>query len=276
MRLRTAVLRVIVVSSLFWGALFLALYWQKRHREERAHDPRWTVHRIASRPLTQDRLPLSVLAELLHLNADHAQSLFSFRPAEVALGLQECPAIEKARVWRLLPGTLGVEYALREPIALLAGVKNVALDASGKLFFLFPFFAPKRLPAVVFPPGSRTTPLSLVALQRSVLSSDVSSSALDLVRQLAQIGEREHLFLDLVDLSQINHPTLFRREVTIAFTSIARNEKLYVRLDPITLPQRMGVLPRILHACLKNGFQPGIIDMRFEGYAICSQQLVKM
>lgn len=269
--LRTACFRVVVVSSLFWGSLFLALYWQRVHQMERSNDPRWTIRRIASRPLTQDRLPLAVLSELLYLQRDQTVSLFLYHPQRVARLLRSCPAIERARVWRLLPGTLGVEYALRKPLAILAGVKNVAVDTTGTPFFLFPFYPPKRLPTIVLPIG---TPRSLSDLQRSLLSTTEAPLGLQLVRELSTIGEREHLFLDLIDVSQMNHGNIFRREVVIAFTSISRNEKLYIRMDPRSLFQTIGVVPKILHSCLKDGFRPGTIDMRFGEYAIVSKNLV--
>jgi hypothetical protein len=268
-----ALLKIAVVSCCLWGAFFTAWWWHHRQQEIRKNDTRFTVKRVAARPVTQDRLPIGVLTELLHLDTESNISLFALQPQETRERLLSCPAVESAKVWRLLPGTLGIEYALRTPVATIAGFKNVGIDASAIAFFLFPYYAPKRLPAIVVPIGDLST---LTDVQRRIRRIKETAIALRLIEIITPIAHRHHLAVDLVDLSHFHQQSVFRREVIIAFTPLlSKDERLYVRVHSKKLTSKLEKLPTILNAFLRGSFREGTIDLRYDGCAILSGEIAQ-
>ncbi len=268
-----ALTKIIVISCCLWGAFFGAWYWHHRQQEVRKNDQRFLLKRIAARSITQDRLPIGVLTELLKLDRESQISLFALQPQEASKTLLSCPAVEKAKVWRLLPGTLGIEYALRTPVATIAGLKNVGIDATATAFFLFPYFAPKRLPAIVIPIGNLS---SLQDVQRRVRRIKETGIAIKLLEYITPTAHQHHLAVDLVDVTCFHQQSFFRREVIVAFTSLlSKEERLYVRIQSKKLLERLELLPTVFATLLRSGFRGGIIDLRFEGIVILSGEITQ-
>jgi hypothetical protein len=94
------------------------------------------------------RLNTSCLAELLDLSIDHPKNFFSFNVKEAEEKLNQVSVIKQARVEKIQPGIVHVNYVLRKPIALLGDFTNTALDADGITFPIKPFFTPKKLPEI--------------------------------------------------------------------------------------------------------------------------------
>lgn len=228
---------------------------------------------MAARPVTQDRLPIGVLTELLKLDTTSKVSLFAFQPQEAKDMLIACPAFASAKVWRLLPGTLGIEYALRTPVATIAGLKNIGIDASAVAFFLFPYYAPKKLPAIVIPTGSL---LTLADVQRRVRRIKETAIALKLLERITPIAHQYHLAVDLVDVTHFHQQSFFRREVIVAFTTLlSKDERLYVRVSSKKLLSRLEMLPTLFCHLLRGAFRSGTIDLRYEGFAILSGEIAQ-
>ena len=181
--------------------------------------------------------------------------------------MKACPAFSQARVWRLVPGTLAVEYTLRTPVALLGGVRNVAFDSEGTLFFLLPFFAPKKLPLVVL--DLPRVP-SLAALQEASSLSKNMQLALRMLPVLNSFAAHYNLSLESIDLSKRNHPNIFRREIICTFAPQLSQggEYLYLRCNAQTLSMRR--LRKVFTYICSSGFHPGVVDMRFLSGVLCS------
>ena len=219
------VMTIIAISSCFWGALFGALWWHSRRQQQRQGDERFTIKRLASRSMTQDRLPLSVLSELLDVSAKNPCSLFAIQPEIARRRLLGCPAVEQASVWRLLPGTLGVEYALRSPVAAIAGLKNIGVDRCGTVFFLFPFYAPKHLPSLVVPlPKART----LSEVQRAFRLSKEAPIGLQLLEKVQRVVGSYNIAVESLDVTRLREHSVFRREVVVVLSSLfAKDKRVY-------------------------------------------------
>ncbi len=262
-----------IVSSCLWGALFAGWYWHQRQHERRLQDERFLLRRIAARSTTQDRLPLGVLTEMLNLDRDTKASIFELHPKEVRTKLLSCNACTRAKVWRLLPETLGIEYTLRTPVATIAGLKNVGVDALGVPFFLFPYYAPKKLPALVVPLERYS---SLSDLSRRLRGIKETAIALRLLELIIPMADHHNLAVDVLDISRLRQQNVFRREVIIAFSSPrTRDCRLYIRIHFKELLERISLLPTLFHALLGSGFRAGIIDLRYEGIAILSGEIAQ-
>lgn len=266
-------LTIVIVSSCFWGALFGALWWHNSQQHHRQSDARFVLKRLASRSTTPDRLPLGVLTELLDLNSETESSLFAIHPDTARQRLLACPAVANARVWRLLPHTLGVEYALRPPVATIAGLKNVGVDRYGTLFFLFPFYAPKHLPSLVLPIQSVK---SLSEAQRAVYLAKETPIALRLLERLQQVVGPRHIIVESIDLVHLKEHNVFRREVVVVFSSLLAKEKhLYVRIGSRTILATLDLLPALCDRLLSGTFRSGTIDLRYERMAILSGEVAQ-
>lgn len=261
--------KVFFISALFWGALFSAWGWQKVQAHRRASDERFTLRRIAARSTTVDKVPLSLLCSLLEVRG--GSSLFSVQPHDVLSRIRACPAFCGARVWRLLPATLGVEYTLRTPLASLGGFRNIVFDKTGTLFFLLPYFAPKRLPSVTL-----DLPLlsSIEALQKETSASADMSLCLRMLPALTAFASRHKLLLERIDLSKRNHPNIFRREIIITFSpELSKGgEYLYLRCNARSLSLKK--LQKVFAYICSSGFYPGVVDMRFSSGALVKKDRV--
>ena len=266
-------LTIVTISSCFWGALFGALWWHRAQHQRRQSDERFVLKRLASRSITQDRLPLGVLSELLDVQAEKPCSIFELDLNVAQQRLLSCSAIAHARVWRLLPGTLGVEYALRPPVATIAGLKNVGIDRYGTLFFLFPFYAPKRLPALVLPiqPAKE-----LLEAQRAIRLAKETPIALRLLEGIQEVVSPRHIIVESIDLVHLGEHNVFRREVVVVFSSLLSKDKhLYVRIGSRNILATLDLLPALCDRLLSGGFRSGTIDLRYERMAILSGEVAQ-
>lgn len=265
--------RIVVFSACLWGAFGAAWWWHHRQHQARQSDERFLIKRLAVRPVTADRLPLSVLSELLEVDGQKPLSLFAISTDQARCRLMRCPALADARVWKLLPGTLGVEYMLRTPVATLAGLKNVGIDEDGKLFFLFPLYAPKRLPTLVLPLKPVKT---LSEGQKAVRNLHETAIALKLLERLNEIGGPRHMVVDSIDVTNMPHPNVFRREVVVVVSSLfSKDQRLYIRMNLKHLLHSLDILPKLFDQLMKGAFRSGTIDLRFEQTAILKGEVAQ-
>lgn len=259
--------RIVFVSALLWGALLLAWAWHSRQRQALAWDPRFVIRDIAVRSQGPDQVPNHVLCSLLGLGASPSTSLFAFHPDAWAQKLLQCPSFAKAKVWRLLPGTLGIEYRLRDPVACIAGASNIGIDGSGRLFFLTPYFAPRRLPSILLPAVEAKT---LAELQEKVAVQKEAKVALSLVNELSRMGVQWNFAVASVDLVHYREKNAFRREVVLVLADLSSGmQKLYIRCASQRLAASVKRLPRLLQRLMvSKAFRPGTIDLRYPGCAL--------
>ena len=129
-----------VSLGLFWG-------WQQwcRHR---ILDERTKIVAIVQTGPEKEALKTSYLAELLHLSADRPISLYALDLQKAKDDLYQCPLISNAKIERVPPGTLYIDYTIRQPIAFLLDYQNTGIDSEGYLFPIAPFYSPKNLPEI--------------------------------------------------------------------------------------------------------------------------------
>lgn len=121
-------------------------WWGRHTRERRSQDARYTVRAIVQTGPERLALSTTYFAELLDLAVDRPVNLYAVDLAKMAERLRESPVILSAKVGRLGRESLLIDYAVRQPVALVADWTNCAVDWTGHLFPLSPFYTPKRLP----------------------------------------------------------------------------------------------------------------------------------
>lgn len=247
----------------------------KNHKKERLRNQTYQISSIIQTGPEKEALKTSYLAELLSLSIDRPTPLYAFNLKEGEAKLIASPLIAKAKLKRLPPSTLYIDYEVRRPVAWLGDFKNTAIDYEGYLFPVSPFFTPKYLPEIY---------LGLPSFTGWRIEGSSLNLALEILRHLETAPWKEGLRIQRIDVSNAFAPSLGQREVVL-FTeeeiALRQGEKEIVclfpkilRLAPKDYPQQLAnffALKRTMAedyrrqiASLKEGgrFAPRIVDLR--------------
>jgi len=130
------------------GPISLIIWYTHNLYRERQKDPSFNVVAIVQKSVDKEEIKTEFLAELMGLSYDKPTNLYRFNAAHAQKMLCDFPPIKEAKVKKIWPGTVFVEYTLKKPIAYLADYSNTAVDERGVIFPVKPFIAPKKLPQV--------------------------------------------------------------------------------------------------------------------------------
>ena len=137
-------LSVVVMSAsvgMAWG-------YYRYIKDTHANNDAYRIVAIVQSCSASEMLKTVYLAELLDLSIDRPTNLYRFNTKEGQRRLLASPLIKDATVKRVRPGTVFVDYSLRQPIAYLVDYTNTVIDVDGYLFPFKPFFTPKNLPEI--------------------------------------------------------------------------------------------------------------------------------
>lgn len=269
-------LACLIGSTCFTLCASLIGYWLwSKHRSERMSNPRYWITGIIQTGPEKEALKTAYLAELLGLSADRPTHLYAFNPKKGEEKLLACPLISSAKVQRLPPSTLYVDYEVRKPIAWIADFKNTAIDETGHLFPVTPFFSPKNLPELY---------LGLSGFTEWKTGGPSFELALELLHFLETAPWKEGLKIQRIDVSNAFAPSLGQREIVlfteeeIAFSKGERQEVCIfpkiLRIAPKDYPQQLGNFFSLRKAMMEDyqrqlstfdrggRFAPRIIDLR--------------
>lgn len=227
-------LSVSVGGYLIWG----------HYRNERLSNEKYRITFIIQTGPEKEALKTSYLAELLGLSADHPTQLYALDLKKAEAKLLSSPLIANAKVKRIPPSTLYIDYEVRKPIAWLADYKNTAIDQNGYLFPVAPFFSPKHLPEIYL--GLPSSP-----------NWQVKGPQFQLAYQILQFLEtapwKEGLRIKRIDVSNAFAPSLGQREVVL-FTEEELSIRQEVREIVCIFPKVLRLAPREYTQQLNNFF----------------------
>lgn len=146
--LKQALLGILTSVLMVFGTITLGWLFYHYVKEHYAHDDTYRIAAIVQSTPDKESLKTVYLAELLGLSVDHPTNLYRFRSKEARRKLLANPLIKEARVKKVRPGTIYIDYVLRKPIAFLSDFANTAIDIEGMPFPFKPFFTPKKLPEI--------------------------------------------------------------------------------------------------------------------------------
>ncbi len=207
----------------------------KKQRTEKLQSGVYQISSIIQTGPEKEALKTSYLAELLGLSADIPMQLYGLNLKKAEQQLTSSPLIANAKVKRLPPSTLYIDYEVRKPIARLSDFNNTAIDREGYLFPIDPFFSPKRLPEIY---------LGLPANTGWHVKSPYFDLALEILQFLETAPWKEGLRIKRIDVSNAFAPSLGQREVVL-FTE----EELSVRKEN---GEVICVFPKILRLAPKD------------------------
>jgi hypothetical protein len=241
--LGTAIVWILLSVLLLSGSAALSLFYYHYIREMYAHEEKYNIVAIAQYCPQQEKLKSVYLAELLDLSIDHPTNLYRFNAKEARRTLLAHPLIREANIKKIRPGTLYIDYLLREPVAFLIDESNTAMDQEGYLFPFKPFFTPKRLPEIYV--GLHTpcenSPLTGGTWGKQ-LQGERAALALDLLKILKEQGTAHTTHLRRIDVSQTFAPSCGQQQIVVVLEDQLERE-VGGRMILCVVPQilRLGI-----------------------------------
>lgn len=145
-----AIIYILLVTLCVNGGFLIALEYYNSLKNRRQTEGKYQVVAIVQATDEAEPLKTMCLAELLNLSCDKPSNLYRFNVSEALDMLYRSAIIKEAKIQKILPGTLYIEYSLRHPVAYLADYTNTVLDEKGILFPHKPYLTPKNLPEIAF------------------------------------------------------------------------------------------------------------------------------
>ncbi|MGB7978274.1 MAG: FtsQ-type POTRA domain-containing protein [Chlamydiales bacterium] len=226
----------LIGSTCFTLAVSLTGYFAwKEHQKGRLESALYRILAIVQTGPEKEALKTAYLAELLGLSADAPMPLYALNLKKAEKDLLASPLIASAKVKRLPPSTLYIDYTVRKPIAWMADFKNIGVDREGYLFPIDPFLSPKKLPGIY---------LGLHAESGWKVEGPHFDLALGILQFLETAPWKEGLQILRIDVSNAFAPSLGQREIVL-FTE----EELSIRKENQEI---VCVFPKILRLAPKE------------------------
>lgn len=210
-----------LVGSTLATLLFFSIgygLWSKSRRA-RLTDPSYRITAIVQTGPEKEPLKTAYLAELLGLSSDIAVNLYAFDIKQAQQKLLASPLIAEARIKRLVPDTLYIDYEVRRAVARLGDYHNVAIDREGYLFPISPFLPPKELPEIYLglPPfgADEDSNGRKGGLWQTPLRNRYLHLAFEVLQFLEGSPWREGLRVKRIDVSNAFAPSLGQREIVL-------------------------------------------------------------
>ncbi|MDR3623709.1 MAG: hypothetical protein P4L16_01050 [Chlamydiales bacterium] len=216
---------IIFVLGCTWGTFLVLQYVHKM----RIQDDRYTIVAILQTGPEKEVLNTSYLAELMGLSTDYKTNLIEFNEKKAAYALLTSPVIKQANVKKLIPGTVYVDYTVREPICTLYDYENVGMDQEGYIFPLRPFFSPKKLPEIylgLLPFGMQEDEFGRVGGSwNAPLNTKEAQFSIKLVKEFSSPEFQEQFRLLRVDASSAYSELYGQRQVVFVIEDVLHRQE---------------------------------------------------
>ena len=281
-----------VGSSFLTIALFgLCFYLYSSHQMAKKKDLGYLIKAIIQTGPEKLALPTTYLAELLELSSDKPTNLFSFDIKKGEQKLLNCPLIKAAKIRRIPPNALYIDYEVRKPYALLVDYENIAVDREGYIFPMHPFFSPKSIPEIYLGLPAFSEPEDSLGRAGGHFSEKIDNRhfrlSLEIIDLFSDLELKEKIKLKKVDVSMAFAPSLGKREIVLSTEEEIHipEKSAYIFPKILRLPTK-DYLTQIqnfvsLHKTMVNDytaqlqnteivdgrFQPRIVDLRISQLA---------
>lgn len=254
-------LSTLVVS----GSVYTTYFCYQKFNHSRETDPHYQIVSILQSTKKGEPLKCEYLAELMGLSVDKPENIYSFDLDQAEKDLLQSPLIESVSVKKIYPGTIFVDYAVREPVAFLGDYENIAMDANKYLFPVSPFFSPKKLPEVYLglPPfGAKDDG---TGREGGAFNSPLANKYIDLALSVFRVLERPEFrscfWVKRIDVSKAFAESYGRREIVVTIEHDTTFDYHHRKISCI--------FPRILRLHAKEYLQ------QLYNYLSLSEQMMK-
>lgn len=146
--LKRALMIISLSVAIISGSSYLGVSYYNHLKKNRQNDPKYNIVAVVQTSSDSEGLKTAYFTELLELSIDNPINLYAFNSKEALGKLLASPVIKEAKIVKISPGTIWVDYSLRKPIAILGDYSNTMIDHEGVPFPIKPFFTPKILPEI--------------------------------------------------------------------------------------------------------------------------------
>lgn len=214
---RNQVLSCLIGSTLFTlFTFFLCKNLWISKQKKRLLSPKYEISTIMQTGTEVRALNTSYLAELLDLSIDQPKSLYAVDVKAAKEKLLKSPLIRRAKVKRMLPATLYIDYEVRKPIAKLGDYENIAIDEEGYLFPMSPFLSSfENLPEIYLGLPAFEAKEDSFGRKGGRWNEPLQSSFFDLALDILALLKDEEIRLIKVDVSKAEEKSLGQREIVL-------------------------------------------------------------
>lgn len=221
-------LSTLLISGTAWMSWFYNLQFKKASQQ----DTKYNVIALTQSSQPREGLKTVYLAQLLGLSVDQPTNIYRFSIENGEKKLLSSSLIKEAKIKKILPGTLYIEYVMREPLAFLEEYSNTVLDEKGYLFPLNPYYTPKKLPRFFI--GLKNREKEWGETIRDHVGFQLAQEVLKESQNLLGI----HSTLEEIDVSQAFAESFGRREIVLLVNErfdiengVYSNKKFFIRLN---------------------------------------------
>jgi len=285
--LKKAIAAILITTLMITGGAFFCFSLYQYILDQRAHQDDYLIEAIVQTGPEKEQLKTLALAEFLGLSMDKPLNLYLFNSKEAEKTLKKHPLIKYARVKKVSPAIIYIDYAIRKPVAFLGDYSNTALDEEGTAIPFKPFFSPKKLTTIylgikreeIWGEDLRGEHLSLayaiIKQLEQVSDGGIQLQSIDLRKAYAKSYGNREIVLKMMDhfyASNQGRSTLVQCPTYLRMTEQILNQWLeyYLKLRETVLVKRVERLP-ITAAALSTNLPPLVIDLRVDNLAFLSQ-----
>lgn len=180
-----ALIQIFLSTLIISGSATLLWLYTEHARVVGSKDDRHNIVGLVQTGPQRNQLPTDYLIEVLALSVDEPTNLYLLNIAEAEKRLLATPFIKTAKVKKVQPNALSVDYTIRTPIARMLNQPGMGVGVDGMQFPLAPFYQERDLPLVDFQEENFDLLLEVLAAVPDALLVDVSQA------QSEQYGKRE-------------------------------------------------------------------------------------
>jgi len=197
-----AIIVILLSTLLISGSAGLGMLYYQQIRELRTRDSKYQITSIVQTGPEQNQLKTDTIAKIMELESEN---LYLFSASEARENLLRSPFVKEAKVKKVPPGTIYVDYVLRKPIAILGDFSNTLLDEEAVSFPKTPFFDQESYPEII------------LGLNELKWGEEIRGRRLGLALQLYR--ELSSSSLTLIDVSRAFAPSYGDRQIVVGLGS---------------------------------------------------------
>lgn len=143
-----AIMLICLSSFIISGSFYFSFFYYRNVKKNRLLDRSYYISSIIQTGPEKEALKTKYLAELLDISVDNPTNIYLFDEKKGEAKLLASPLIKNAKIKKIKPNTLYIDYSVRSPIALFGDYDNIAIDDEGYLFPIDPYINVRNIPKI--------------------------------------------------------------------------------------------------------------------------------